>query len=227
MAEGKKSFTAYCDWLEMFEELSDEEAGQLAKHMFRYVNDLNPEPPDRIVKVAFIEIKKTLKRDLTKWMEKAETNRINGSKGGRPKNLKETQNNRTVNSETHDNPKKGVTVTDTVTDTDTVKVKETIKDRKVEFSKKILTHIEAGYISREDANDFYFYWTEHGENDRKMKFEKQKSFGVKQRLRTWKEKKKNFAPQKKKERISLDEIEQELLSQGTGIDFNNHKLLEP
>jgi hypothetical protein len=34
-------------------------------------------------------------------------------------------------------------------------------------------------------NDFYFYWTEHGENDKKLRFEKEKTFGISQRLRTW------------------------------------------
>jgi hypothetical protein len=34
-------------------------------------------------------------------------------------------------------------------------------------------------------NDFYFYWTEHGENDKKLRFEKEKTFGIPQRLRTW------------------------------------------
>jgi hypothetical protein len=53
MAKDKKSFVAYCDWLESFEELTDEEAGRLAKHLFRYVNDLNPEAPDKITKMCF------------------------------------------------------------------------------------------------------------------------------------------------------------------------------
>jgi hypothetical protein len=46
MAEGKKSFIAYADWLETFEELTDEEAGKLVKHLFRYVNDQDPEAPE-------------------------------------------------------------------------------------------------------------------------------------------------------------------------------------
>lgn len=70
MAEGKKSFTAYCDWIETFESLKDEEAGKLAKHLFRYVNDLNPDAPDTLTKVAFAQIKMTLKRDLKKWEDK-------------------------------------------------------------------------------------------------------------------------------------------------------------
>ena len=34
-------------------------------------------------------------------------------------------------------------------------------------------------------NDFYSYWTEHGEKDKKMRFEKEKSFGLERRLGTW------------------------------------------
>jgi len=34
-------------------------------------------------------------------------------------------------------------------------------------------------------NLFYLYWTEHGDNDLKMRFEKEKTFGLKQRLERW------------------------------------------
>ena len=58
MAEGKKSFVLYADWLESFEDLTDEEAGKLIKHILRYVNDLNPEETDRITKAYFMTIKR-------------------------------------------------------------------------------------------------------------------------------------------------------------------------
>jgi len=110
MAKDKKSFVAYCDWLESFEELTDEEAGKLAKHLFRYVNDLNPEPPDKITKMCFIPIKQSLKRDLVKYEERAERARLNGAKGGRPK----TQKTQSVISE----PKKPDSVSVSVNDND-------------------------------------------------------------------------------------------------------------
>lgn len=69
MAEGKKSFIAYCDWKDIFEELSDVKAGKLAKHLFRYVNDQKPETKDQLVKLCFIPIKQTLKRDLKKFKD--------------------------------------------------------------------------------------------------------------------------------------------------------------
>jgi hypothetical protein len=33
--------------------------------------------------------------------------------------------------------------------------------------------------------EFYDYWTEHGVKDKKLRFEKEKTFGIEQRLRTW------------------------------------------
>jgi hypothetical protein len=67
MADGKKNILVYRDWIHQFDKLTDEEAGQLIKHFFRYVNDLDPEPPNRIVEICFEPIKQTLKRDLQKW----------------------------------------------------------------------------------------------------------------------------------------------------------------
>jgi len=67
MAENKKSIIVYADWIDKFETLEDDEAGRLIKHFFRYVNDLNPEFPDKITKVAFLDIQNALKRDLVKW----------------------------------------------------------------------------------------------------------------------------------------------------------------
>jgi hypothetical protein len=71
MAENKKSILVYADWIDKFEELEDDEAGRLIKHFFRYVNDLNPEYPDRTTKLMFIDIKNALKRDLVKWEDKS------------------------------------------------------------------------------------------------------------------------------------------------------------
>jgi len=34
--------------------------------------------------------------------------------------------------------------------------------------------------------EFFEYWSEHGDNDKKMRFEKEKSFSVERRLKTWK-----------------------------------------
>jgi hypothetical protein len=91
MAQGKKNVIVYTDWINTFELLSDEEAGRLIKHFFRYVNDLNPEPPDRMIEILFEPFKSTLKRDLQKWEIRAERARQNGFKGGRPKDEEKPQ----------------------------------------------------------------------------------------------------------------------------------------
>jgi hypothetical protein len=64
MAEGKNKIIVYRDWITTFDSLNDDEAGRLIKHFFRYINDLNPEPPDRLTGLLFEPIKQTLKRDL-------------------------------------------------------------------------------------------------------------------------------------------------------------------
>jgi hypothetical protein len=72
MADGKNKVIVYTDWIEIFEPLSEEEAGRLIKHFFRYINDKNPTAPDRLTELIFSgSIKPTLKRDLKKWEETA------------------------------------------------------------------------------------------------------------------------------------------------------------
>ena len=88
MANGKNKIIVYADWIDVFEELENDEAGLLIKHFFRYVNDLNPELNDKYLKLAWLPIEKTLKRDLKKWVEYIDKQKLNGSKGGRPKKPK-------------------------------------------------------------------------------------------------------------------------------------------
>jgi hypothetical protein len=97
MADNKKAILIYAEWIDLFIELSDDEAGRLIKHFFKYVNDLNPEAPDRITQLSFITIKHQLKRDLQKWEEKikpqrVESGRLGGIKSGKARREKLKQN---------------------------------------------------------------------------------------------------------------------------------------
>jgi hypothetical protein len=148
MAKDKKSFVAYCDWLESFEELTDEEAGRLAKHLFRYVNDLNPEPPDKITKMCFIPIKQSLKRDLVKYEERADRARENGAKGGRPK----TQKTQSVISE----PKKPDSVSVSVNDNVNVK-DDGIKPPSLE---EVISYFDENGYTKESATKMFEYYEE-------------------------------------------------------------------
>lgn len=108
--EGKSKIVVYADWIGTFEALTDEEAGQLIKHFFRYVNDQNPQAPTRIIELVFEPIKQTLKRDLKTWQQQREKNVQNGLKGGRPKKSEEKQIEAKKPTGLINNPKKGVNV---------------------------------------------------------------------------------------------------------------------
>lgn len=63
-----------------------------------------------------------------------------------------------------------------------------INERKAEFKNSL----NPLFLNENDLNDFYLYWTEHGINDKKMRFEKEKSFGVERRVTTWMKNKEKF-----------------------------------
>lgn len=58
-----------------------------------------------------------------------------------------------------------------------------LKERKAKFALKLAEY--KNDYKRDMLEEFYHYWVEHGENDRKMRFEKQTSFYIKRRLATW------------------------------------------
>ena len=90
MADNKKSFLLYVDLIHTVNKLPDKEAGILMKLILSYVNDENPDIDsyDFVIQIAFEPIKQQLKRDLQKYQNIVERNKINGSKGGRPKKAK-------------------------------------------------------------------------------------------------------------------------------------------
>jgi hypothetical protein len=76
MAKDKKSFVLYCDIIHTIEQLTDEQAGHLFKHVLQYVNDQNPQTDNVITKIAFEPIKQQLKRDLNKYEQIRERNKL-------------------------------------------------------------------------------------------------------------------------------------------------------
>jgi hypothetical protein len=113
MAKDKSSVILYTDLIHTFEHLTDAQAGRLVKHLFRYVNDQNPIPPDKVTTIAFEPIKQQLKRDLKKWEKYINKQSDNGKKGGRPKKPKETQKSQAFFKK----PKKADSVNVSVSDT--------------------------------------------------------------------------------------------------------------
>jgi len=126
MAENKKSFILYADLIFTLEELDDNESGKLFKHILRYVNDQNPEAPDKITKISFEPIKQQLKRDLKDWENKRHERSASGREGGlksaeaRRSKSKQTKANPSTASKIEANQAVNVTVTANVNDTVTV-----------------------------------------------------------------------------------------------------------
>jgi len=183
MAQGKKSFIIYTDSRGMVNKLSNERAGILFKTLFSYCDDENPICEDEVIDIVFEHFKNILKRDLKKYEKIVERNRNNGKSGGRPKNPM-------GNLDTDTNPIKPKKA-DSDNDNDNV---NDIEERKVNFANSLKPYLSI--YGKDMLNDFYGYWTEHGEKDKKFRAEKQTSFNIERRLETWKRNDDKFKPQK-------------------------------
>jgi hypothetical protein len=58
-----------------------------------------------------------------------------------------------------------------------------IAERKQKFASNLTSYVDI--YGKQMIRDFYDYWTEHGEKDKKMRFEKQTSFNLEARLIRW------------------------------------------
>jgi len=184
MAEDKKGFVLYADQRSIIEMLPDDIAGKLFKHIFSYVNDENPKCENPLINLAFEPIKLQLKRDLKKWEE----TRIKRSEAGKISAEKRKQQNQqvltSVESVEQDLTKSTVIVNDNVNvNVNDNVINKNIEVRKINFANSLKPFLET--YGKELLNDFYLYWCEHGEKDKKMRFEKEKSFDINLRLSRW------------------------------------------
>lgn len=72
--------------------------------------------------------------------------------------------------------------------------------RKQKFEKYVIENFSDKF-QNEMLNEFNSYWTEYGINDKKMRWEKQTSFGVGRRLGTWS---KNYKPNVQNKNVNFD-----------------------
>lgn len=197
MAENKKGFVLYADQKSIIDMLPNDKAGELLKHIFAYVNDENPVSEDPLINLAFEPIKLQLKRDLQKWEETRVKRSIAGSISAEKRKQQSQQVLTSVESVEQVPTKSTVIVNDNVNVND--KVINNIKDRKTSFAISLEPYLEL--YNREMLNNFYMYWTEHGEKDKKMRFEKEKSFDVKLRLLNWSKRSESFKQKEFKKEV--------------------------
>ena len=218
MAQDKKKVIVYADWIDKFEELTDDEAGKLIKHFFRYINDLNPEAPDRTTKLLFIDIQNTLKRDLLKWEATLDEKSINGRIGNlkrynedvyndfkskkitleQAEEIAKTRKVSLSDKETRIAIKNVAKLADNVSDSDSVNdivIKtNNIEDRKLKFANTLKPFVEI--YGRDMIKDFYEYWTEPNPSNTKFNKELKKTWSLERRLATWAKNDNNFNKQK-------------------------------
>ena len=173
MAENKKSFLLYCDLIHTVEQLTDEQAGDLFKHILRYVNDQEPQTENVITRIAFEPIKQSLKRDLQKYEDIRKRNQDNARK-----RWDATASDRIPN-DTKNADSVSVSVSGSVTDKKAIKgfVKPTIEQLKE-------------YMTEQGMNDIAENWLNHYEANGWM-VGKNKMKDWKASVRTWKTNQKN------------------------------------
>lgn len=163
MAQGKKSFLLYCDIIEMVDELPMEKRGELFTLILQYVNDMNPEVSDLLLKTAFVPIKMQLKRDLKRYESIVESRRIAGlASADKRKQIQQmstsvdTCQQDATNSTDNDNDNDN----DTDIGIDTERKKDVLPKPQKRFVKPTILEIDAYCKERRNginANRFYDY----------------------------------------------------------------------
>lgn len=182
MAKDKTSFILYCDQQGLFNKLPDEIAGKLIKHIFAYVNDEDPIASDLLLEIAFEPIKLQLKRDLRKYDDYIDKQRLNGAKGGRPSKPTETQ----ITQPFFQEPKKADNVNVTANDTDNATNKKGFVKPTIEEVNNYMKEIEY----KGDAEYFINHYQSNGWVVGRSKMKDWKST-----VRNWKKNDKNFGKQ--------------------------------
>jgi len=195
MAENKKSFVLYTDSQGLVNQLPDDVAGRLFKHIYAYVNDENPITEELLLNIAFEPIKMQLKRDLTKWENQLEQRKQAGLKSAEVRKRNATKTNERSISST-DNVNVNVNVNDINKNS-----KANLEIRSLAFKNSLIPFKQKYSIDM--LKDFFGYWTEPNKSNTKLKFELQQTWSISRRLETWAKNDKTFSP---KQQIKQDRL---------------------
>lgn len=218
--QNKKSFILYLDSSDIFEQLTDEEAGKLIKGVLHYVHTGENPNLNRFLLMAFTPIKQALKRDLDRWRNQVKANRDNGKLGGRPKKPKETQHNPKNPSGYFNNPKNPDSVNDN--DNDNNKEKIYKKEKFGEHENVLLTKDENLKLQTKLGLDVYEQCINKLSNYKKSKGKTYKSdYGA---INTWvidSIKEKDAYRKKTKGEINDEKFREDLRSKGIFFNGDN------
>jgi hypothetical protein len=199
MAENKKSFVLYSDSQGLINQLPDDIAGRLFKHIYAYVNDENPISDELLLNIAFEPIKMQLKRDLEKWEQTLEGRSKAGKASAEAKRLAKLSEQNITNSTNVDFVQQNSTnSTDNVNvnDNDNVNVinkkesKPSLETRSLAFKETLRPFINKFGVDM--VKNFYGYWSEPNQSKTKMLFEMQKTWDASRRLETWSKRESSF-----------------------------------
>lgn len=158
MDQNRKRMLFYFEWLESFEDLTGEEAGQLTLAVVRYAqNGFITEFSDRTLRMVFKMICKQIDRDNEAYAKKCEVNRENAKKGGAPKG--NTNAAKTETTETSERLKKQPKQPDEDEDEDKDKDKDSLSERDArarEEREAVVEYFREKGFTR-DPNEFIDY----------------------------------------------------------------------
>jgi len=190
MAENKKSFVLYTDSQGLVNQLPDDVAGRLFKHIYAYVNDENPITEELLLNIAFEPIKMQLKRDLTKWENQLEQRKQAGLKSAEVRKRNATKTNeRSISSTVNGNV--NVNVINKIDSKANLEIRSTLfKETLIPYKQKYPIDL---------LKNFFEYWTEPNPAKTKMRFELEKTWSIERRLTTWANRQKDFTKQTTKQ----------------------------
>ena len=218
MAENKKSFVLYTDTQGLINQLPDDIAGRLFKHIYAYVNDEDPITDELLLNIAFEPIKMQLKRDLIKWVDIKEIKSNSGNLGNLKRyNIdlyeKVLSNNITLKeaielAKTRKNSHSDILPSQDIAKlavNDNVNVNVNVIN-KIEARSQIFKDSLLDFKNKYQVNmlkEFYNYWTEPNQSKSKMRFELEKTWSLDRRLETWAKRENlfNVKPQIKQDRL--------------------------
>ena len=204
----KETFICYSSWSDVLKILDDTTRLEVYDSIFDYAtNEEIPHELSPMANIAFAFVRQDMDRNNAKYGGICERNKINGAKGGRPKNPNNPVGFLGYSENPNDNDNDNDNVNDNVNDNDNVNVssvanataptptKKTVATVAIEARRDKLQDEMRKYAnkySREMLNAFYQYWSEPNQKNTKMRFELEKTWLLSSRLATWEKRENNY-----------------------------------